>query len=63
MVSVDPCITEDNIPINESAPYFVNISFSITKLLDPEIGLNKAKGSTYVGKDNFINIGLSILHI
>ena len=50
VVSVDPCITDANLPIKVSAPCFAKISFKTTSELDPDIGLNNAKGNTSLGK-------------
>ena len=50
VVSVDPCITDDTLPMKLSVPYVLNISLNTANELEPDIGLNIAKGNTSLGK-------------
>ena len=63
VVSVEPCITDESLPMKLSGPYLAKISFSITRELDPDIGLNSASGNTSVGKLILLNSGFNRLHI
>lgn len=57
VVSVLPCITEASLPIKLSGPYVLNILFNTTKLLEPDIGLKRARLMTSVGKFIALNNG------
>ena len=46
VVSVDPCITDANVPIKLSGPYLLRILPSKTRELDPDIGLSNERDNT-----------------